>query len=175
MILKGKNVNLRALEPSDIDVLYQWENDTDIWGISQTSTPFSRKILKDYLDNVHLDIFTTKQVRLMIENNISGIPLGTIEMFDFDPQNQRAGIGILVYEKENRNRGIGRESLNLFIKYAFDILYLNQIFCNILTENKESVALFENLGFQKIGIKKKWIRLKDGFKDEYMFQLINTK
>jgi len=84
-MLKGENINLRALEPSDLDVLYNWENDTSIWKVSQTIAPFSKNILAKYLENAHQDIFTAKQLRLMIEKNNTAI--GTIELFDFDPVN----------------------------------------------------------------------------------------
>ena len=60
-------VKLRALEPEDIDLLYEWENDHSIWYVSNTLTPFSKYILKKYIENSHLDIYQTKQLRLMID------------------------------------------------------------------------------------------------------------
>ena len=46
--LKGKDVFLRALEPEDIDFVYEIENDESIWEISNTITPYSRYLLKEY-------------------------------------------------------------------------------------------------------------------------------
>ena len=37
-------VNLRPLEPDDIDLLYHWENSMEIWEVSNTKTPFSPDI-----------------------------------------------------------------------------------------------------------------------------------
>ena len=68
-MLRGENIVLRALEPSDLELVYQWENNTNIWKVSQTISPFSRHTLSQYLANAHQDIFTAKQLRLMIELN----------------------------------------------------------------------------------------------------------
>ena len=93
-MLKGENLSMRALEPSDLELLYEWENDSSIWKVSQTLTPYSKHILSKFLENAHLDIFTTKQLRLMIVKD--GLSIGTIELFDYDPVNSRAGLGILI-------------------------------------------------------------------------------
>ena len=47
--LKGEHIYLRALEPSDLDFLYDIENDEKIWEISNTQTPYSKYLLKQYL------------------------------------------------------------------------------------------------------------------------------
>ena len=169
-MLRGENINLRALEPSDLDVLYNWENDTSIWKVSQTIAPFSKNILAKYLENAHQDIFTAKQLRLMIEKNNTAI--GTIELFDFDPVNLRCGIGIWIVDEENRRKGYAKEALTLIIKYAFSNLHLNQIYCNISSRNQASINLFGSLDFQLVGVKSKWNKTPEGWEDELLFQLL---
>jgi diamine N-acetyltransferase len=169
-MLRGENINLRALEPSDLDVLYNWENDTSIWKVSQTIAPFSKNILAKYLENAHQDIFTAKQLRLMIEKD--NTPIGTIELFDFDPVNLRCGIGIWIVDEENRRKGYAKESLTLIIKYAFSNLHLNQIYCNISSRNQASINLFGSLDFQLVGVKSKWNKTPEGWEDELLFQLL---
>ena len=41
--LKGEQVYLRALEPTDLDFLYKLENDTSVWEVSGTLKPYSKK------------------------------------------------------------------------------------------------------------------------------------
>ena len=50
-ILENRSISLRAPEPEDLDLLYLWENEPSIWHVSGTLTPFSRYILKQYLDH----------------------------------------------------------------------------------------------------------------------------
>ena len=169
-MLRGENINLRALEPSDLDVLYNWENDTSIWKVSQTIAPFSKNILAKYLENAYQDIFTAKQLRLMIEKD--NTPIGTIDLFDFDPVNLRCGIGIWIVDEENRRKGYAKEALTLIIKYAFSNLHLNQIYCNISSRNQASINLFGSLDFQLVGVKSKWNKTPEGWEDELLFQLL---
>ena len=128
-MLKGENIQLRALEPSDLETLYHWENDTNIWKVSQTIAPFSKHVLTQYLANAHQDIFTAKQLRLIIEKERKSI--GTIDLFDFEPTHQRASVGIWIADESERQKGHAKEALQLLIHYAFKQLQLKQIYCNI--------------------------------------------
>ena len=171
--LKGKRIYLRALEPEDLGFLFTIENDEDIWELSHTQTPYSQFILKQYLANAHQDIFEAKQLRLVI-SNYEHKAIGMIDLFDFDFKNSRAGVGILVHEHVDRQQGYGKEALDLLIKYSFMQLNLHQLYCNIAEDNLVSINLFVNQGFEQVGIKKDWIYSNKKYKNEYLFQLINT-
>lgn len=171
--LKGKNIYLRALEPNDLEFVYAIENDESIWEISHTHTPYSRFLVRQYLENAHQDIYEAKQLRLAICEFDDDLTIGLIDLFEFDPKNNRAGVGILIKDTKNRNQGIGTEALQLLINYAFHHLNLNQLFANIDTENEGSLKLFTKFGFQKIGTKKQWNLVNGKYKDEVLLQLLH--
>jgi len=95
-ILENKRILLRALEPEDLDVLYKWENDSSIWHLSSTITPFSKYTLKKYIEQAHQDIFEAKQLRLIIQQKQDSSIIGAVDLFDYDPVHHRAGVGILI-------------------------------------------------------------------------------
>ncbi|MBC8769433.1 GNAT family N-acetyltransferase [Arenibacter sp. BSSL-BM3] len=169
--LKGEHIYLRGLEPEDLDFLYKLENDPEIWEISGTTSPYSKHVLKLYLDNVHKDIYEVKQLRLCI-CNLKGTVLGLIDLFDFDPKNLRVGMGIIVSSKGDRNKGIGAEAIDILSKYTFSVLGMRQIYANVLEDNAPSIHLFSKLGFEKVGIKRDWIYSGGTFKNEILFQKI---
>lgn len=169
--MRGKTINIRAIEPADIDILYKWENDTSIWYLSNTIEPFSKFILEQYILSSNQDIYSKKQLRLMIDINESKKTIGSIDLFDFDPKNKRAGIGILI-NKNERGKGYASEALELLINYSFHTLDLHQLYCNISADNNVSLKLFHNFGFEIIGLKKQWNFINDKWMDEYMLQLI---
>jgi diamine N-acetyltransferase len=173
MSLIHKNINLRALEPEDLEFLFQIENNESFWEISDTQKPFSKFILKQYLENAHLDIYETKQVRFIIEENSSKKQVGMIDIFDFNPQHKRAGVGILIHP-DFQKKGFASEALSLLIQYSFSHLQLHQLFANITTDNTKSIALFEKHNFLKVGTKKDWILSEGKYKDEILFQLIKV-
>jgi len=172
-MLKEKNIELRALEPSDVDLLYQWENDQEVWHLSNTIIPFSRFVLDQYIINSTNNIYTNKQLRLMIDKieKRKRTTIGSIDLFDFDPANKRAGIGILIVKTERR-KGYASTSLKLLINYCFQTLNLHQLYCNITDINTGSLDLFKKHNFEIIGLKKDWLQIKGKWVDEYILQLI---
>lgn len=170
--LIGENIILRALEPEDLQFLFDTENDASFWEVSDTQTPFSKFLLKKYLENAHLDIFEAKQLRLIIEEKTNKQPVGIIDIFDFNPQHKRAGVGILIHKKYQK-KGFASDALKLLINYCFAHLHLHQLYANISTENIKSIALFKKHNFVEVGIKKDWIFSNSTFKDEILYQIIN--
>ena len=168
--LIGEHISLRALEPEDLDFLYSTENNQIFWEVSSTQTPFSKFTLKQYISNAHEDIYNAKQYRFVICNT-KDIPVGMIDLFDFNPQHQRVGIGILIIP-EFQNLGYASEALELVIDYSFLYLNVHQIYANISSENIKSIALFEKFKFKKIGEKHDWIFSNGSFKNELLYQLI---
>ncbi|MDJ0644449.1 MAG: GNAT family protein [Flavobacteriaceae bacterium] len=171
-LLKGSNIYLRALEPEDLDFLFSVENNGLFWEVSSTQTPYSRHLLEQYIANAHLDIHTAKQLRLVITIGKTNETVGMIDLFDYNPQHRRAGIGILI-TKGHQNKGYASEALSLLIPYCFDILNLHQLFANITSDNMSSLTLFKKFNFKEVGIKKEWILAGGIYKDEVLFQLIN--
>jgi len=171
--LKGELIYLRALEPEDLDFIHEIENDEDIWEVSNTQTPYSKFLIKQYLEHAHKDIYEVKQLRLVISTQDNSA-IGMIDIFDFDFSNKRAGIGILIKDIKNRKQGFGAEALHLLSDYCFKHLHLHQLYCNISEENTASIHLFTNQGFKEIGLKKDWNFVNGNYKNEYLFQLINT-
>lgn len=170
-ILRYGQIILRALEPEDIDLLYNWENDTSLWKLSNTRSPFSRHILAQYLKDSTRDIYEQKQVRFIIQT-IDLQPVGAIDLFDFDPYHQRAAVGILIHNTENRRHGYALNALNALENYAINALGIRQLSASISEENNASIHLFEKAGYQVTGIKKQWLRTPDGWRDEWFLQKI---
>lgn len=173
LTLKGDKIYLRALEPEDLDLIHKVENTEEFWEISSTLVPYSRYIIKKYLQNSHRDIYEVKQLRLMICNNDDN-PLGLIDIFDLNPKDRRAALGILIINKEDRGKGYGDEVLSLICNYCFQHLGLHQVYANVSVDNLSSRRLFERKSFQQVGVKKDWILIKGKFKDEVLYQLINV-
>jgi len=170
------NINeyiLRALEPDDLDILYDTENDKSLWKYSNTSSPFSKHSLKKFIENSHLDIIEHKQVRLVLSDK-SNLPFGFIDLFKYDMINKRAGVGIIIFEKY-RSIGLGSISLDLIENYVKKYIPIHQLYANISSENIESIKLFEKHNYLKIGNKKDWIYYNNKYFDELLYQKILDK
>ena len=171
MNLIGQQIRLRSLEIEDLDFLYDIENDESFWELSGTQSPFSKDILREYIKNAKQDISEAGQYRFVISSEETNTALGLIDLFDYNKQHSRAGVGILVHP-EHQNKGYGSEALSLLISYCKKELRLHQLYADVLENNTVSLRLFEKHGFQKVGIKKDWIYYHNSFKNEIILQLI---
>ena len=171
--MKGEKVLLRAMEPYDVDLLYDWENDSNNWRVSNTLAPFSKHILHEYVLSTQ-DIYSARQLRLIIQEIETSTAVGCIDLFDFDPLHQRAGVGILVAKEKDRQNGFASEALELMIHHAFTAIDCHQLYCNVAVTNTASIKLFEKNGFEVCGTKKQWIKGAESWVDEHMMQLINA-
>ena len=172
--LEGPRLKIRAAEPEDLELLYRWENDTDVWQVSDTLVPFSRYHLRRFLENDNHDIFATHGLRLMIDLLPDGLEaartVGTLDLYDFDALNSRAGVGILIADASDRRRGYAAESLQLLVAYCREVLLLHQIYAYVTEDNADSLALFARAGFSQTGRRLQWMHTPDGWKDQVQFQ-----
>lgn len=171
-MIEGKNITLRALEPEDVNCIYEWENNTSEWNAGDMRTLISKSDIQSLINHSDLDIYQTRQMRLMIVNKTDNQTIGCIDMFDFDPFNMHASIGILIKEKYRR-RGLATDAVNTFSKYLFDFLNLKSILATVQIDNVASSLLFKSCNFDHIGTYKSWMRRKNGFIDVEIFQLCN--
>lgn len=138
-------IRLRAMEPEDLDLLYSIENDPDCWGVSTTNVPYSRYVLHDFVARSSGDIYTDRQVRLIVELD-DGTPVGLADLMNFDPRHMRAEVGIII-ARHYRRRGYASQAMRLMADYARRIIHLHQLYAVISTDNEASLALFNKIGF----------------------------
>ena len=154
MILTDGTISLRALEPEDVDILFGWENDTDVWDDGATIAPFSRALLADYV------------VKAEGEESI-----GTIDLYDFDPRNRRCGVGILI-AAPYRRCGYAAAALRLLINYCSRHLGIHQLYCVAGVDNVASRQTFLSTGFKIAGKLRSWIRSGQSYRDAFIMQLL---
>ena len=171
MNIEGRICRLRALEPEDIDIMYGWENDTNVWRDSGTTAPFSRHVLSRLIEEQQFDIYATRQMRLVIEDVATRETVGAVDIFEFDPHNRRAGVGIII-SPPFRQRGFALDALRALERYASDILHLHQLWCSIAEDNTASLALFARAEYEQCGRRREWLLTTNGTVDEILMQKI---
>lgn len=172
MLLKGDLVSLRAVEPSDVDLLYCWENDTSLWRFGNPVSPFSHYHLEKFVETAG-DIYELGQMRLMVELSDGSLTVGCVDLFDFDSRSGKAEVAILI-DVAHQGNHYAKEALNLLIEYAFCYLHLHQLYAYVCVDNEVSVNLFSSVGFAKVAKLKDWTRGRE-WQDCYFFQKIESE
>lgn len=170
-LLKNDTLTLRPLEPTDLDTLYRWENDSALWVVSDTVAPYSRQALWRYLEEYTGDIYAQRQLRLMITMTDDNTPVGTIDFLNFDPLNNRAELGLFV-DSGYRGKGLGRQALELLTLYAREHLGLRQLYVFIALDNETCLNLFESYGYRRVGVVNSWVKRGTQYHDVALLQMI---
>ena len=170
-LLQNDTIALRALEPTDLDTLYRWENDTALWTVSDTVAPYSREALWHYLEQYTGDIYAQRQLRLMITLAQDGTPIGTVDFLNFDPLNNRAELGLFI-AAEWRGKGLGRHALDLLTAYAREHIGLRQLYVFIALDNIVCLNMFEDYGYRRAGILNSWVKRGTTYHDVALLQML---
>lgn len=171
MRIEGECIYLRKVREDDVEDILKWENDREVWEVSENREEFSRADIEAFIRSGH-DLDRENQLRLMICDKRSDRNLGCIDLFDYDALHKRAGLGILIYEKNDRRKGYARESIALLLQYCLNEWSMKQLYCNVLENNEASLSLFESCGFKKTGTKSSWRKVGDEWLDEHILQFI---
>ena len=159
--LANERIYLSAVEPEDLDLMYEMENDPSMWDISSFTVPYSRFVLKQYIEGSQSDMFADKQLRLMIMRRKDNCTLGTVDITDFVPLHSRGAVGIAVHSN--------------YRQYAFNFLFIKQLYAHIAVDNEPSLRLFNSCGFTQCGVLKEWLLTHEGYKDAVLVQCMNPK
>ena len=138
-------IHLRKIEPADLPFLYQWENDAAAWADGSTRNPLSQQDLRDYIASTTGDLYRDGQLRLMAEDE--GVTIGCVDLFDFDPRNRRAAMGLYVVPA-HRGQGWGKKMVSAMEEYAFSFLDLRTLYAVIAVANEASSRIYQSLNYQ---------------------------
>ena len=168
------NVTLRAIEPEDLDLLYQIENDQQLWHVGATNVPYSRYTLHDYIATSSDDIYADRQVRLIVEidsqgENADHETVGICDIVRFEPQHLRAEAGIVIM-KPYRQQGYALAALQQLAQYALRILHLHQLYAVVAADNAAALALFQQAGYERQGVLREWLQRGHEWVDAVLMQ-----
>lgn len=161
-------VRLRAMEPEDLELLYQIENNEEAWNVGVSNVPYSKYVLRDYIASSRNDIYEDGQVRLLIDN-ADGITVGVLDLVNFDPRSQRAELGIIIL-KAHRGKGYGQAAIAKILDHSRKVLHLRQVYAYIDADNKDSIRCLASVGFRETAQLKDWFFVQGEFKDAVVMQ-----
>jgi diamine N-acetyltransferase len=187
--IQPSDLNLRAIEPTDVDKLYLWENNPEIQQAGGVRAPMSRHQLWEYANNYDANPFSAGQLRLIIElkptadgsqatdsqNKATAeggqqpTVCGVVDLYDVDAVNLRAMVGIMV-APQYRYRGIASGALTLLEAYCRDLLGLHSLGAEVAADNQPSLALFSRCAYSHVGTRPQWYRRRDRFVDARLLQ-----
>lgn len=173
-ILQEKEITLRAVEPADLDFIFLAENDSSSWKASSTVAPMSRYMIQQYIDTYRADIYQDRQLRLIATHAHTGQRIGIVDLYDYDPRNSRAGVGIYI-TATHRSQGYGTSTLEALCRYAQEFLGIHTLYATIASDNHPSIHIFTRCQFAQTATLPHWIKTTQGYTSAVIMQRIATK
>ena len=145
--IEGEKIILRSVDSSDIDTILLWENSSaePLYGVYEEQ--YTREDVAQFVENQQrYSLARTEQLRLMICSH-SGERLGCVDLSEY--YGKKASVSILIFDLDNRCKGLGTEALQLLICYV-KTLDLQTLYATIMPENSASISLFRKAGFVQL-------------------------
>ena len=156
MRLVGERVVLRLARPEDADAIAQGFADDPTLGAMLGMEPdhenaeWLRSTFPEDGENGG-EPGEPKDYWFAITHPGSGETIGEIGLVDISWPNRRAGVSILVLPR-SRRAGVGREAIELLVRWAQGELGLHRIELHTLPENVPMQGLAEASGFIREGV-----------------------
>jgi RimJ/RimL family protein N-acetyltransferase len=95
-------------------------------------------------------------------------PSGTIGIYDFDSQTDSAEWGRWVTRPYS---AAGKAGLLLLLTLAFNQLGMDTLYCHTILENAKAIAIFEQLGFERVGLVQSYAQIRGTVHDALKFRV----
>lgn len=80
--------------------------------------------------------------------------IGNVCLNDVDLINKTASLVIFIGEKDDRNKGYGKEAIKLILNFGFNSLNLNNIMLTVYSFNERAIKTYEKVGFKRFGVRR---------------------
>jgi RimJ/RimL family protein N-acetyltransferase len=143
----GDRVRLRAIERADLDTLYLWWNDPDLWTLIGAK---KRLTSQDELLNWYegeLDKHDVALGRTLAIDDDEGHLVGTVWYGSYDAGDRQTTVGLYLGSEASRGQGLGTDALGTLIRYLFEELGLHKTRLFVEVDNAAAIAAYRKLGF----------------------------
>ncbi len=171
-MIVGKHVTLRGLDLGDADEILVNINDMKFLNYSGRINPQSKEECLEWIRKTWEERRQGKAYTFAIEVKDEDKIIGYTQLKILNNISRRADISIGIFNPNYRNRGLGTESLVLMIDYAFTTLNLLSLELKVFANNQRAIACYKNLGFNKIGYRRKADYIDGVFLDDLMMDLL---
>lgn len=168
--LEGDRVYLRSITSEDTERIVKWRNQENVLKYFFYRGDFTKEIHENWL-RTRVDTGEVEQFIVVLKENDR--PVGSTFLRDIDYNNMKAEYGVFLGEEDARGKGIGKEILELTVKYAFEELGLHRIYARVYETNKPSLFSFLHCGFTKEAVMKDSIWADGSFHDVVLLSRIS--
>ena len=165
-------IYLRMMTVEDTDKIVAWRNSEAVKSRFIYRGVFDREGHLSWIKNM---VETGKVVQMMICDDKTDEPLGSVYFRDIDRTHSKAEYGIFIGEESARGRGVGSAVAKLALRYAFTVEKLHRVFLRVLSDNERAIKSYENAGFQREALLREDVFLDGTYRDVILMGILDRE
>ena len=143
---EGRLIRLRAREPEDEPLLYQWFNDPQVTEFLSLRYPNSHRTQREFLESHAQPGYN--QATFSIVKKADGVLIGGCDLTSASPENRSAILGIAIGDKSCWDGGYGTDSMRVLCRFGFEHMNLHRIQLDVYAGNDRARHVYEKVGFK---------------------------
>lgn len=163
-------VYLRLMTREDTDLIVAWRNQDVVRKRFIYQELFTRQSHEHWRDTM---IETGKAVQMIICEEGTDRPFGSVYVRDIDRRHQKGEYGIFIGEDDARGKGVGTQAARLMIAYAFEELKLHKLYLRVFADNAGAIRSYEKAGFVQEGYLKEEVLIDGEYRDMVWMAVLN--
>lgn len=169
--LEGQRVYLSPINSEDAEKYVYWMNDRSVTdNLGNTTIITTLEGEKDWLTNAGKNGDANFAIIRKEDDEL----LGNCSLMNIDRINRKCTFGIFIGEEKNRNKGYGKEALELLLSYSFNFQNMHSVDLNVFSFNKNAIKCYEKIGFKKCGIRHESYFLDGKYYDEIKMEILES-
>ena len=170
--IEGSRIYLSPMNIDDLEIYTKWLNDCNVTnGIHGTHKMINLETEKEYLNKC----LSNGDYQFAIVKKENDELIGNCGIDDISFRDQNGVIGLFIGEEENRNKGYGKEAIDLLLEYCFNYLNLNNIMLKVFSFNERAIKCYKKVGFKEIGRRRKCCYLNGKFYDDVYMDILKEE
>jgi len=162
---EGRLVRLRAREPEDESLLYQWFNDPEVTQFLSMRYPVSHRTEREFLESQNQPGYGNASFAVV--KKADGVLIGGASLAETHPEMRSATLGIAIGDKACWDGGYGTDTMRVLCRFGFEHMNLHRIELEVYALNERARHVYEKVGFRLEGCRRqahfKYGRYMDGY------------
>jgi RimJ/RimL family protein N-acetyltransferase len=172
--LPGRRLDLRWPTRDDAKALFAVFGDPEVARYWSSPPVADLAAAGRLVDEIHALFAARTLFQWGVSWRDSGDLIGTCTLASLDEAHRRAEVGF-AFRRDTWGRGVGREALEVLIRFSFETLHLHRLEADVDPDNARALRLLERLGFRREGqLRERW-QLPGGPRDGVMLGLLRRE
>lgn len=174
-MLFGQNIYLRGLELTDVTELMKHWNNVEVKKFLNSSAPHSVQEEVEWVKHTWTLRKEGKGFTFAIIYKENELYIGNIEVSIVNQNSRRGAIGIVIFNQDYWDKGVGTESILILLNYSFNILNLNSVELEVFGNNHRAIRCYEKCGFKQMGVRREAVFIDGKYIDSLLLDITITE